>query len=218
MVKIIPCGGKMQQHERRVYSQNGEDGIIAHIFDQVGTADRIAVEFGIGDGQETNTRLLAEQGWQCTWFDAFDAVHVPENVKFRRAWLTPVTLPMEFRSAGIPIEFDLLSIDVDGNDYHLRQSINIYRPRVIIQEYNGCYGPHEEYIMPQNDTYQWRLWDKNFGASLLSLTQQAQVLGYDLVYCESRGVNAFYVRHDVNPFPPITVKEAWRPLWWANQV
>jgi hypothetical protein len=129
-----------------------------------------------------------------------------------------VTLPLEFQAAGIPQEFDLLSRDVDGNDYHLRQSIADYRPRAIIQEYNGCYGPNEEYIMPRNDTYQWRLWDKNFGASLLSLTQQANDLGYDLVYCERRGVNAFYVRRDINPFPALTSEQAWVPLWWASQV
>lgn len=208
----------MIEHERKVYSQNGEDGVIAHIFDRIGTTNRLAVEFGVGDGQETNTRLLAEQGWQCVWFDAYEATAIPTGVTFRRAWLTTHTLPIEFQAANIPTEFDLLSIDVDGNDYHLRQSIEKYQPRVIVQEYNGCFGPTEEYIMPQNDTYQWKLWDKNFGASLLSLTQQANSLGYDLVYCERRGVNAFFVRQDINSFPVLSVEQAWRPLWWASQV
>lgn len=209
---------ELDGQEHKVYSQNGEDGIIAHIFGQIDTTDKLAVEFGVGDGQETNTRLLAEQGWRCQWFDAHEIKNIPTGVTFRRAWLTPVTLPLEFAAADIPKEFDLLSIDVDGNDYHLRESIKHYRPRVIIQEYNGCYGPDVEYIMPRNDTYQWQLWSKQFGASLLSLTQQANDLGYDLVYCESRGVNAFYVRRDINPFPALTAEQAWRPLWWADQV
>ena len=208
----------MIEHENRVYSQNGEDGIIQHIFDCIGTTDRLAVEFGVGDGQETNTRLLAQQGWQCVWFDGYPADHVPTGVRFRRAWLTPVTLPLEFQQANVPAEFDLLSIDVDGNDYHLRESIADYRPRVIVQEYNGCYGPDEVYVMPRNDSYRWQLWEKNFGASLLSLTHQACNLGYDLIYCESRGVNAFFVRSDINPFAVLTVSQAWRPLWWASQV
>lgn len=204
--------------ERRVYSQNGEDGIIQYIFDRIGVTDQLAVEFGVGDGQETNTRLLAQQGWQCHWFDAHQAMNIPQSVQFRRAWLTPVTLPLEFQAVEIPQEFDLLSIDVDGNDYHLRESIAHYRPRVVIQEYNGCYAADSEYIMPRDDTHQWRLWDKNFGASLWSLTQQANDLGYDLIYCESRGVNAFYVRHDINPWPALTAQQAWRPLWWADRV
>lgn len=208
----------MLEHERRVYSQNGEDGVLEHIFSTLGTTNKLAVEFGVGDGQETNTRLLVEQGWKCIWFDAYDATVIHKNVTFCRAWLTTHTLPLEFAATKVPAEFDLLSIDVDGNDYHLRQAIAKYRPRVIVQEYNGCYGPLEEYVMPQNDTYKWKLWDKNFGASLLSLTKQANALGYDLVYCESRGVNAFFVRQDINVFPVLTVEQAWKPLWWADKV
>ena len=207
----------MIEFEKKIYSQNGEDGIISHIFNKINVTNQLAVEFGV-DSNESNTRYLAEQGWDCRWFDAFNIEEIPQNIKFSRAWLTPFTITIEFKAADIPTEFDLLSIDVDGNDYHLREAIDMYRPRVIVQEYNGCFGPNQEYIMPRNDAYQWRLWDKNFGASLLSLTKQAESLGYDLVYCESKGVNAFYVRSDINPFPCVTVEQAWRPLWWANQV
>lgn len=111
---------------------------------------------------------------------------------------------------------DLLSIDIDGNDYHLREALSEYRPRVCIMEYNGCFDGAEEYVMPKNDEYGWPgETDRSFGASLKSYTLQANRYGYDLVYCESRGVNAFFVRQDVNPFPARTSEEAWVKLCWA---
>lgn len=211
-------GSTMLKFERKIYSQNGEDGIISHIFDQIGITNKIAVEFGIGDGLETNTRLLAEQEWQCYWLDAEPALHTEPTVIFKQTWITADNIVSEFEHQGIPKEFDLLSIDIDGNDYHVRAALKDYQPRVIIQEYNGCFDPRTEYIMQRNDSYKWTLWEKDFGASLLSLTKLNDDLGYDLVYCESRGVNAFFVRQDLNVFDRLPIQQLWRPLWWASRV
>ena len=208
----------MQSYEKKVRSQNGEDGVIEYIFSQIGTTNQIAVEFGAGDGQESNTAWLAEQGWKCFWFDAQLIESVPVSVVYKQVWLTVNNIVDEFESQQIPRHFDLLSIDLDGNDYHLRAALRDYHPRVIVQEYNGCYSADAEYIMPRNDSYSWQLWNRNFGASLLSLTQQADTLGYDLVHCEQQGVNAFFVRRDVNVFPVQSVADAWRPLWWADKI
>jgi len=208
----------IEMQEKKTYSQNGEDGVIDYIFKRIGTVNQVAVEFGAGDGKENNTRYLAEQGWRTVWFDTSDTVSVPLNCSFVRTLLTSNNIVELFQQQSVPQDLDLLSIDVDGNDYHLRQALSDYRPRICVQEYNGCFPPDEEYIMPENDQYRWRLWDRNFGASLLSLTRQANDLGYDLVYCEKRGVNAFYVRQDINVFPALTAEQAWRPLWWASRV
>jgi len=110
---------------------------------------------------------------------------------------------------------DLLSVDVDGNDYHLREALKEYSPRVCVMEYNGAYDGTTKYIMPEDDSYVWKNKETIFGASLSSLTDQANRLGYDLVHCEKRGVNAFFVRKDINPFPARTSEQAWVPLFWA---
>lgn len=214
------CGNMMRHSESRIYSQNGEDGVIAHIFDMLGTTNRVAVEIGVtagGSGLEANTRLLAALGWTVYWFDGESATNYPKNCKFTQAWLTPDNIVHTFQQARVPQEFDLLSIDVDGNDYHLRQALENYRPRVCVQEYNGCVPANTHWVMPRNDSFRWQLWQRDFGASLASLTQQANDLGYDLVHCEQRGVNAFFVRRDCNTFPVFTAEQAWQPLWWAHK-
>ena len=60
---LIPFGNK-------VYSQNDEDGIIAEIFNRIGTTNKVFVEFGVGDGLENNTLALLFQGWTGLWIDA----------------------------------------------------------------------------------------------------------------------------------------------------
>lgn len=200
----------MKNYEKRICSQNGEDGIIEHIFDKIGVTNKIAVEFGVsagGGGVQTNTRNLATQDWTTFWYDIEDATNLPPNCNFKKKFLTVNNIVDTFLESGIPNEFDLLSIDVDGNDYHLREAIKNYNPRVYIMEYNGYYNGSSEYIMPYNENYKWK-GQTNFGASLKSYTIQANSLGYDLVYCESRGINAFFVRKDLNIFDSKVSEEA----------
>lgn len=209
----------MIKYENKIYSQNGEDGIIEHIFDTIGTTNKIAIEIGVSTGPtniETNTANLIANGWNAYWFDCLVNNEVPNNCIFTKKMLTADNVVETFERLDIPKDIDLLSIDIDGNDYHLREALSQYRPRVCIMEYNGCFSGEIEYIMPRNDSYYWPgETDRNFGVSLKSCVIQADRLGYDLVYCESNGVNAFFVRKDVNVFKPTTSEEAWVKLHWS---
>jgi hypothetical protein len=211
----------MIEHEKSVYSQNGEDGIIEYIFNTIGTSNKIAVEFGVsagGSGSQNNTRLLADTGWNLFWFDLNNIDKHVSNVTFKQVKLNIDNIQDEFNKAGIPEEFDLLSIDVDGNDYHFREKLKTYSPRVCVLEYNGAREPDEEYIMPYDNNYSWSgRRDHKFGASLLSLTKLSDQLGYDLVYVESNGVNAFFVRKDINVFEKKTPYELWKPVIWDRE-
>ena len=210
----------MKQYEAKIFSQNGEDGIIAHIFSKIGTTNKVAVEFGVSifpNGFEANTCLLAEQGWKLFWFDMSEATRLPPGCVYTNVRLTKDNIADEFAKKQIPVDMDLLSIDIDSNDYHLREALSAYRPRVCVMEYNGSIPPDIPYVMPYNEDYQWNGTQTNFGASLLSYTEQAERLGYDLVYCDSRGVNAFFVRKDVNVFPKLTPDQAWVRLCWFTR-
>lgn len=215
-------------NERKIYSQNGEDGIIQHIFDAIGTTNRVAVEIGvsvtatdelgnyISTVLENNTALLSEENWKLYWFDIIDPYKVPEGCTFINKFLTKDNIAQCFEENNIPKDMDLLSIDIDSNDYYLRDALRDYSPRVVISEYNGCFDGNTEHVMPYNEDYRWSgMDDKQYGASLKSITKQAEDFGYDLVYCESQGVNAFFVRSDINVFKKLTSEEAWVKLWWA---
>jgi len=51
---------KLHQSEFKVFSQNGEDGILDYLFFQLGISTPKFVEIGVGDYSECNTRYLFE--------------------------------------------------------------------------------------------------------------------------------------------------------------
>jgi hypothetical protein len=61
---------RLNRFEYQVYSQNGEDGIIAEIFKRIGTTNRVFVEFGVGDGLQNNTAYLLLKNWIGFWIEA----------------------------------------------------------------------------------------------------------------------------------------------------
>jgi hypothetical protein len=60
-----PVAGDLRSFERRVCSQNGEDGIIEEILRRVGIKTRQFAEFGAGTGLECNcARRALEENWE----------------------------------------------------------------------------------------------------------------------------------------------------------
>jgi hypothetical protein len=145
-------------------------------------------------------------------------MNLPTNCKFHKEYVTKDNIKSILEKYNIPKDLDLLSIDIDGNDYHIREALSNYKPRVIVMEYNGAFGPTSEYIMGYEENYHHYPPSIKFGASLLSLVNQANRLGYDYVYSETRGADAFFVRKDLNPFRPLSPKEGWVELDWYRKI
>ena len=198
---------KLNRYETQVYSQNGEDGIIEEIFNRIGVTNSYFVEFGAGDGLQNNTACLLAKGWRGHWIESDQG----NAEKIRRTYgfmieglslsLDPSMVSAEnietlFRTATVPQEFDVLSIDIDGNDYWVWKSIESFHPRAVVIEYNAHYPPPLKWVQ-KYDT--GRVWDGTsyFGASLKSLELLGGRRGYCLVGCDFAGVNAFFVREDL---------------------
>lgn len=194
----------LTNYERKVYSQNGEDGIIEEIFRRLGSGAKFFVEFGVQDGCENNTRnLLENEGWSGVWIEADENFVEKARTRFAtlpvhiaHRFLTRENINQVFQELEIPQELDLLVIDVDGNDYWLWQALQNYRPRVVVIEYNSSYPPGKNWVMPYNSNW---IWDgtNHFGATLDSYYSLNKQKTYSLVGCDSRGINAFFVRDDL---------------------
>ena len=96
----------------------------------------------------------------------------------------------------MPEEFDLLSLDIDGNDYHVLENISPLNARLVVVEYNSKLPPPVKWVMAYNPGHQKTNTDY-FGASLQSFEQLFFKKGYLLVGCNIAGVNAFFVRKDL---------------------
>ena len=140
------------------YSQYGEDGIIAKIYEHIGEGSRLAVEFGAWDGYHmSNTaRLWSQHGWSAVLIerekDRADALarntakYAPRVVALRRT-VSPDpdskdALEKVLDASGVEKNrVDLLSIDIDSDDADCfealgNQCMRDWRPRVVVVEYN----------------------------------------------------------------------------------
>jgi hypothetical protein len=100
------------------------------------------------------------------------------------------------RQEHVPTDLDLLSIDVDGNDYWIWNGLEEFHPRVVVIEYNSSLPPGCERVQPYDPESRPTLTDTS-GASLESLCRLAQRKGYQLVHSDLSGTNAFFVRDDI---------------------
>jgi len=191
--------------ELRVFSQNGEDGVIAEILRRIGTGSGGFVEFGIQDGTEGNTVFLAQVlGWSGLYLEADDASFAAlerrysanPRVRTLHAAVEPDTVEALFAQAGVPEEPDLVSIDVDGNDYWIWRALTAFRPRLVIVEYNGAFDPASRRVMPYTPGFRWD-GTSAYGSSLGALEDLGEEKGYRLVHTELAGVNAFFVREEL---------------------
>jgi len=221
---------RLANHEFKVYSQNGEDGLIAWIFSQIGVTNRRFVEFGVGDGRQCNTaNLVIHFGWSGLMLEARPSdvrKAASHYARFRCEDGRPTVTVSECRvtvdnieeaigGAGITGEIDLLSIDIDGNDYWIWEAIDIVRPRVVVIEYNGSFGRRSITVPYDPGFVRFRKHRSGWyhGASLAALAKLGRRKGYDLVGTDRAGVNAFFIEATIpkGELKPVDPEEAYRP-------
>ena len=201
----------IQEYEFKVFSQNGEDGIIQYLINKIDIKNKIFIEFGVEDYTEANTRfLLVNNNWSGLIIDG-DKEGMELIKKRDIAWRHDLRIVGEFitkdnindliLSNGINGEIGILSVDVDGNDYWILDSIDCVSPQILICEYNSVFGKNKKITVPYEESFNRP--EKHFsnlywGASIRAFTELANSKGYDLVGSNSFGNNLFFVRHDCN--------------------
>ena len=185
----------LENFEKHVSCQNGEDGIIEKIASLLRIDQGYYVEFGVEDGQECNTRYLREKyGWKGLLMDGGNEA---AEINLKREFITAENIIDLFRKYDVPAEFDLLSIDIDYNDFYVWRTVaNLYSPKVVIIEYNATHLPSEDKVIVYEP---FKYWDSTnyYGASILAHYQLGRKNGYSLVYAEKNGVNLFFIRDDL---------------------
>lgn len=205
--------------EFKVYSKYGGDGILAYIFSKIGVTNCTFVEIGVEDGTECNTANLSRNlGWRGLVIDANEEwakkardFYKEYKVKVAACLVTAENINQTIRDNNIEGEIDLLSIDIDGNDYWVWEAISVINPRVVVMEYNTAMG-HHSLAIPYNPAHRYQS-DFYYGASLRALSKLAVKKGYNLITCDSHGLDAFFVRRDVaqGKFRELSPEEAFYP-------
>jgi hypothetical protein len=197
--------------EFRCRSQNGEDGILLYIFGLLGTTNRRVVEICAGDGLECNAaNLMTAHGWQALLIDG-DPANVARGRAFystcpdtwvappvmEHAWITADNVNDVVSRRGFAGPIDLLSLDIDGNDYWIWKALDCIEPRVVVLEFNASCGPERSVTMAYRPDYRLDLTSMPYrcGASLPAFVKLAKSKGYRLVGVQSLGFNAFFIRN-----------------------
>lgn len=178
----------------RDWSQHGESTILYELFDRLITPrSYTAVEFGAGDGwRHSNIRMLMEDGWTGIQWDTEE-------------WTTASNINHLFTSHGVPDDVDLVSIDLDGNDYWVWKAIHPkYQPQVVIIEYNSAIPHGEKVAMAYDPDHRWDQ-TADYSASLDAYVALARGKGYFLT-AEVAHANLIFVHeqhrgtvHELNP-------------------
>jgi hypothetical protein len=199
--------GRLLRFGYKAYSQSDEDGIIQEIFNRISTTNKYFVEIGAGNGLENNTLFLLLNGWQGLWVEGnidycksignkFKFLLNNKVLKIKQSFIDAGNINETLSENLVPAEIDLLSIDIDGNDYHIFKSLKVTTPRVVIIEYNAKFRPPTLWVMKYNPNHMWDRTDYQ-GASLKSYERLFAERGYSLVGCSITGANAFFVRNDL---------------------
>ncbi len=136
---------------KNIYSQFGEDGVLAEIFRRIGTTNKQCFEVGAADGKWfSNSRRLIDEGWTGALIEA-DPSNWPEldkldgpnvHIFHGRAGVSgPDSLDARLTLARFDDKPDLGVIDVDGQDYYLWNSLLQHKPRVMVVEYDPNADP-----------------------------------------------------------------------------
>jgi hypothetical protein len=195
--------------EFKVFSQFGDDGIIQYLINNIDVGSETFVEFGVENYLEANTRfLLINNNWRGLVIDGNreDVEYIKNDEIYWRYDLTAVNsfitsdnINHLLADHGFSGELGILSIDIDGNDYWVWQSIQEVSPAIVIIEYNSVFGPDHAITVPYTPEFQRTLAHYSnlyWGSSLKALTSLAQEKNYFFWGCNSNGNNAYFIRQD----------------------
>ena len=196
--------------EFSIFSQWGEDGIIDWLVENNPGIPQTFIEFGVEDYTESNTRfLLQSRNWSGLVIDGSEenilniqkqGIYWRHNLTAKHAFIDCENINSLINESGYQGEIGLLSIDIDGNDYWVWDSINSISPAIVVCEYNALFGDIYSFTTPYRpDFHRTSAHHSNlyFGASIQAMISLGKQKGYTFIGTNSTGVNAFFIRNDL---------------------
>lgn len=189
------------------YSQYGEECYLREIFKHIGTTNKYLVDIGANDGKWlSNTRRFIEDGWDGILIDGKDFPGVKKH------FVTQENILGIFKKYKVPEEFDLLSIDIDGNDYWvLKQILTIYRPRLIISEFNAEHTDCK--TIKYDPNFEFRMTDY-YGYTFKAGKKLAESTGYKVIF-KNAALNMYYLRSDLFKWD-VEIDSGYH-RWWGTK-
>ena len=203
----------LNKYGKKIFSQSDEDGITIEIIKRINSLDEgIFVELGVGDGTENNTLILKALGWKGFWIGneklKIDYVN-SKNFSYICSFVDLENVVDLLKKGSSLIGenlIDVISLDLDGNDYYFLEKIieNNFRPKLFIVEYNAKFPPPIKWKIKYEKDHKWK-GDDYFGASLSTYNDFFEKNGYKLICCNAHtGANAYFIKKEfINLFQDV---------------
>lgn len=213
--------------EFSAFSQNGEDGIVAHLLSCLHETNRYFVEVGASDGLENNTSFLALSKKHCGLMVDGNGEKLgrakrfvgPLNwgVDYLELFVEPGNID-RLLSRCLFREPDFFSLDIDSNDYFVMAALlaSDFRPKVVCVEFNSAFGPQKTVSIPYTPGLDYLTFHESqlyYGASVMAWRTLFAEHGFRFVTVDSRGVNAFFAAKEAIDLPGEL-----RPLEFAENI
>jgi hypothetical protein len=202
-----------------VYSQWGEDGILDYLCRALGIERPHYLDFGAGDVCLSNGRwLLQSRGGSGVFVDARDDLSrtLSESDLSLYTDSTAIQSFLDYKNSPSVLEeatkrlggvIDIFSLDLDGQDYWVLNSLLKLNSKVIVLEYQAYLGPSLAITVPRS-----KVFDRTsahfswiyYGASLGAFTHLLSDRGYVLIGSNRQRTNAFFVRKDLVSNSPLS--------------
>lgn len=185
-------------YRKNIFSENGEDGIIEKIFSEIKPKSNLCCEFGAWDGiWASNCRnLIKNHNWKAIMIEGDpirykDLIKTYRNIKGIRCLNRYIDNQenslKNILSTKEKNNLYFLSIDIDGLDYEIFESLDFY-PQVICIEVNTGHSPEVDTKIPRE------IAQNNVGQPLSYFVDIAKLKGYKLVCFTG---NAFFIKKDL---------------------
>jgi len=150
-------------YKKNIFSQFGEDGIIEEIFKRLSdVSDKRCCEFGAWDGKflSNTCNLITNHNYEAILIEAdkkrFDELiyQFPDKkiIKINKFinFSGENSLDNILENNNFNKDFDFLSIDIDGCDYWVFESLSKFTPKVICIEFNPLIPNKVDFIQEKN--------------------------------------------------------------------
>lgn len=209
------------------FAQNGEDMLLKYIFDKINTTNKYFVEFGGWDGKHlSNTYYFRiKENWNGLLLEGdkskVDSMSNSNEINLHHEWLTEENIDETFKKYNVPKKYDLLSIDIDSEDYYVWRGLKNYEANVVIVETNPGLPNEIPLVVKKNKTNGSIGY---FGANLLAFYRLAKTKGYEFV--TTVRWNAIFVKKELLPnlnLEPISerdcIEKYFKPNnFWLNRI
>lgn len=203
----------------KVFSQFEEDGKLLFVFSVLGMGNKTFVDIGSNDCVNSNcANFVVHFNWKGLFIDGDKSLieigkrfynNIPNKwsykPKFEHSFVTKENINETIKRNGFEGEIELLSIDIDGNDYWIWEALEIITPKVVLIESQVAFGD-KNLIVPYQEKWNEDV-ENNFysGASTLAFVKLGQKKGYRLVGSNEYGNNLFFVKNGLaeNELPEI---------------